>query len=57
MKADWKPGTLLAPVPVVMVSMADAAGKTNILTVAWPTLRRRRQGFRFREISGFRRYE
>ena len=35
MKADWKPGTLLAPVPVVMVSMADAAGKTNILTVAW----------------------
>lgn len=35
MKADWKPGTLLAPVPVVMVSMADAAGKANILTVAW----------------------
>ena len=35
MKADWKPGTLLAPVPVVMVSMADAAGAANILTVAW----------------------
>ena len=35
MKADWKPGTLLAPVPVVMVSMADAAGRANILTVAW----------------------
>lgn len=35
MKADWKPGTLLAPVPVVMVSMADAVGKANILTVAW----------------------
>lgn len=35
MKADWKPGTLLALVPVVMVSMADAAGKANILTVAW----------------------
>lgn len=35
MKADWKPGTLLAPVPVVMVSMADGEGRTNILTVAW----------------------
>lgn len=35
MKADWKPGTLLAPTPVVMVSMADKEGRNNILTVAW----------------------
>lgn len=30
-----KPGTLLAPVPVVMVSCASAQHKPNIITVAW----------------------
>lgn len=31
----WKPGNMLYPLPAVMVSVADKAGKTNILTVAW----------------------
>ena len=34
-KQVWKPSTLLNPVPVVMVTCADAAGKPNIITVAW----------------------
>lgn len=31
----WKPGNMLYPVPAVMVSVADKAGNTNIITVAW----------------------
>lgn len=31
----WKPGNMLYPVPAVMVSVADKAGTTNIITVAW----------------------
>jgi flavin reductase (DIM6/NTAB) family NADH-FMN oxidoreductase RutF len=34
-KQIWKPSTLLNPVPVVMVTCADTAGKPNIITVAW----------------------
>lgn len=34
-KQIWKPGNLLNPVPAVMVSVADPAGKANIITVAW----------------------
>ncbi|NMA34381.1 MAG: flavin reductase family protein [Clostridiaceae bacterium] len=34
-KQIWKPSTLLNPVPVVMVTSADSAGKPNIITVAW----------------------
>lgn len=34
-KVDFKPGNMLYPLPVVMVSLADKAGKTNIITVAW----------------------
>ncbi len=34
-RQTWKPGNLLNPVPVVMVSCADAAGHANILTIAW----------------------
>ena len=30
-----KPGTLLAPVPAVMVSCALPGGKPNIVTIAW----------------------
>lgn len=33
-KISWKPGTLLCPVPVVMVSCGDME-KSNIITVAW----------------------
>lgn len=34
-KQIWKPATLLNPVPVVMVTCADNAGKANIITLAW----------------------
>ncbi|MCM1189692.1 MAG: flavin reductase family protein [bacterium] len=34
-KQLWKPGNMLYPLPVVMVSMADRAGKKNIITIAW----------------------
>ncbi|MFR5601408.1 MAG: flavin reductase family protein [Lachnospiraceae bacterium] len=31
----WKPGNMVYPVPAVMVSVADRAGNSNIITVAW----------------------
>lgn len=34
-KISFKPGNMLYPLPVVMVSVADQAGHTNIITVAW----------------------
>lgn len=34
-KEIWKPGNMLYPLPVVMVSMADTQGKSNIITIAW----------------------
>ena len=34
-KQVWKPGNMLYPVPAVMVSTADKAGNSNIITVAW----------------------
>lgn len=34
-KQVWRPGNMLYPLPVVMVSMADKEGKTNIITIAW----------------------
>lgn len=34
-KEIWKPGNMLYPLPVVMVSMADGAGNRNIITIAW----------------------
>lgn len=34
-KELWKPGNMLYPLPVVMVSMADKNGKTNIITITW----------------------
>lgn len=34
-RIDINPGTLLYPVPVVLVSCADSCGNTNIITVAW----------------------
>ena len=33
-KLQWKPGTLLAPVPAVMVSCGTME-KSNIITIAW----------------------
>lgn len=34
-KQTWKPGNMLYPLPVVMVTVADSEGKDNIITVAW----------------------
>jgi Conserved protein/domain typically associated with flavoprotein oxygenases, DIM6/NTAB family len=34
-KQVWKPGNMVYPLPVVMVSLADREGKSNIITVAW----------------------
>lgn len=34
-KEVWKPGNMLYPLPVVMVSVADNGGNNNIITIAW----------------------
>lgn len=34
-KEIWKPGNMLYPVPVVMVSCASPAGERDIVTIAW----------------------
>lgn len=34
-KQTWKPGNMLYPLPVVMVSVRGKDGKDNIITVAW----------------------
>lgn len=34
-KIIWKPGTMVYPVPVVMVTCGDIEKKYNIITVAW----------------------
>ncbi len=34
-KQSWKPGNMLYPLPVVLVSAADKNGEKNLFTVAW----------------------
>lgn len=34
-KVNWKPGNMLYPLPVVMVSCKEEGKKPNIITVAW----------------------
>ena len=34
-KQSWKPGNMLYPLPVVIVSAADKEGRDDIITVAW----------------------
>lgn len=34
-KVTWKPGNMLYPLPVVLVSCSDKEGNDNILTIAW----------------------
>ena len=34
-KVDFKPGNMLYPLPVIMVTVADDNGKSNIITLAW----------------------
>jgi len=35
MKQDWKPGTMIYPLPAVMVSCGREEAEYNILTVSW----------------------
>ncbi len=35
MKIDWKPGTMIYPVPAVMVSVGSTEEEYNIITIAW----------------------
>ncbi|MBQ2417865.1 MAG: flavin reductase family protein [Alistipes sp.] len=35
MKQIWRAGTMISPVPAVMVSCGSAEGEKNIITVAW----------------------
>lgn len=35
MKLDWKPGTLIYPLPAVMISCGNSEKEYNILTVSW----------------------
>jgi flavin reductase (DIM6/NTAB) family NADH-FMN oxidoreductase RutF len=35
MKQDWKPGTMIYPLPAVMVSCGSEPSEYNILTVSW----------------------
>jgi flavin reductase (DIM6/NTAB) family NADH-FMN oxidoreductase RutF len=35
MKKDWKPGTLLYPLPAIMVTVGKDESEYNIFTVAW----------------------
>ena len=34
-RQTWKAGNMLYPLPAVLVSVADNAGNTNLLTIAW----------------------
>jgi flavin reductase (DIM6/NTAB) family NADH-FMN oxidoreductase RutF len=34
-KRIWKPGTLIYPLPAIMVSCGDFNGEKNIITIAW----------------------
>ena len=35
MKQDWKPGTMIYPLPAVLVSCGKEESEYNIITVAW----------------------
>lgn len=35
MKQDWKPGTMIYPLPAVMISCGSTPEEYNIMTVAW----------------------
>jgi len=35
MKTDWKPGTLIYPLPAVMVTVGAEPSEYNVLTVSW----------------------
>ena len=35
MKQDWKPGTMIYPLPALLVSCGSTEEEYNIITVAW----------------------
>ncbi len=35
MKQDWKPGTMIYPLPAVMVSCGNSSDEYNIITLSW----------------------
>jgi flavin reductase (DIM6/NTAB) family NADH-FMN oxidoreductase RutF len=35
MKKDWKPGTMIYPLPAIMISCGSEPSEYNILTVSW----------------------
>ena len=35
MKIDWKPGTLLYPLPAVLITVGSDESEYNVLTIAW----------------------
>ena len=35
MKHDWKPGTMIYPLPAVLVTCGRTPEEYNVLTVAW----------------------
>ena len=35
MKQDWKPGTMIYPLPAVLVSCGKGESEYNMFTVAW----------------------
>ena len=35
MKQDWKPGTMIYPLPAVLVSCGSSPEEYNLITVAW----------------------
>ena len=34
-KRCWKPGTMIYPLPAVLVTCGQSVGESNMLTVAW----------------------
>lgn len=34
-KVDWKPGTMIYPLPAVMVTVGDSIENCNIITISW----------------------
>lgn len=35
MKQTWKPGNMIYPLPVVLVTVTDGEGNDNVITIAW----------------------
>ena len=38
MKQSWKPGTMIYPLPAVLISCGESEQEYNLFTVAWTTI-------------------